>query len=659
MKRPFSNDKPLNDKDLFCIKISHLNIQVDERILRDELFQEFQRVPGFYGIHMSLTDGQRYAVVAFKSKTTVDFVLVRNGKLFLGQPLNISKYNDEIDFLRFETFSIKKIRQHFKDIEEDCSLPTSMFTRVCFVGNLDSSIKTQELQTIFEKFGDIVNITIKKKHQHTSNFAFINYIDVESTIRAHQAMNGKSISNSVIKVGYGRTTPSNSIHLSRLPNKIEESYLKSNIEVFGIITCIIMDSYLNQAIIVFAYEDSAIVSYKELKEKEIFGCNLLVDYCSKESKEAFITRLNIRQSKIIPCPESNLIPTFEKGTNKSNETAMNNGDITNDEYHLISADTTSNIKYNQIDISSKSIEDNISSNSSMSLNSSTISAVLSPDSSIQTNQTNPNVLLDPRIISNSEFYKTVSLPELNITLSKKRSNFSESPIFDSTTKDPVNIQLNNDSKAYKKNEEPVIVINADNTDVLVNLSETRYIEKINHENSNNKIDAMDSRISFSKYPIIWNGNLNLKTHSVSVDFHFLSGNSSLLSNATSKSFSINQRMQMNLFQIDILLKHMTENNYCLCIAISNNILTRANYCAISDDRCIIKNAFSEYLNQKQSAGVVNISPKANDVVTIMHIFTVGEFFKEQIKIHASDLMLDKNFECNQMENCLLILVLRQ
>lgn len=87
-------------------------------------------------------------------------------------------------------------------------------TRTLFIGSLDSSIETSELRKIFERFGVIEEIDIKRYASNYNSYsaikrkpyAFLRYANMEMAMDAKYAMNGTKLGNCLMpcKIGYGK-----------------------------------------------------------------------------------------------------------------------------------------------------------------------------------------------------------------------------------------------------------------------------------------------------------------------------------------------------------------------------------------------------------------------------------------------------------------------
>ncbi|CAB4026812.1 msx2-interacting -like, partial [Paramuricea clavata] len=61
-------------------------------------------------------------------------------------------------------------------------------TRTIFVGNIERNTNSAELKRMFERYGEIVDIDIKKQGTNGA-YAFIQYLDITHAVDAKKQMN--------------------------------------------------------------------------------------------------------------------------------------------------------------------------------------------------------------------------------------------------------------------------------------------------------------------------------------------------------------------------------------------------------------------------------------------------------------------------------------
>jgi RNA recognition motif-containing protein len=75
-------------------------------------------------------------------------------------------------------------------------------TRTLFIGNLDPDVDENELKKLFDRFGYIEEIDIKRI-PNKKPYAFIKYINLDMAYNAKMEMNDKLIGKFEIKIGFG------------------------------------------------------------------------------------------------------------------------------------------------------------------------------------------------------------------------------------------------------------------------------------------------------------------------------------------------------------------------------------------------------------------------------------------------------------------------
>ncbi|CAO3662070.1 unnamed protein product [Rhizopus microsporus] len=169
-------------------------------------------------------------------------------------------------------------------------------SRSLWIGQLDLSITTNDLNNLFSKFGSIESIRILPDRE----CAFINYFGVEEALRAKDAlihkMNSK-LGNSTIKVGFGKSEsvpqqlssstssqssqsqlltdsvqePTRALWIGNIPNNTTQVALGTVFSTFGAIESVRVLPHKNCGFINFFNLEDAIRAKKSLHNREIMG----------------------------------------------------------------------------------------------------------------------------------------------------------------------------------------------------------------------------------------------------------------------------------------------------------------------------------------------------------------------------------------------------
>ncbi|KAJ1727102.1 hypothetical protein LPJ61_004762, partial [Coemansia biformis] len=89
-------------------------------------------------------------------------------------------------------------------------------TRALWIGNIAPSLQPDQLARVFQGFGAIESSRVLNH----KNCGFVNFARLEDAVRAKQAMNGKSIEGSVVRIGYAKVPPAKADAAQKLRNPV-------------------------------------------------------------------------------------------------------------------------------------------------------------------------------------------------------------------------------------------------------------------------------------------------------------------------------------------------------------------------------------------------------------------------------------------------------
>ena len=81
-------------------------------------------------------------------------------------------------------------------------------TRTLFVGNLDYDVTADELQSIFERYGYVEDVDVKRAAAGSGAYAFIRFANLDMAFRAKVEMSGQTIGRHQCRIGYGKVIQS-------------------------------------------------------------------------------------------------------------------------------------------------------------------------------------------------------------------------------------------------------------------------------------------------------------------------------------------------------------------------------------------------------------------------------------------------------------------
>ncbi|CAF4377134.1 unnamed protein product, partial [Rotaria magnacalcarata] len=174
------------------LKIYHLPSKTPKESLRESLwnlFVEFKKSGRLLTVKIDGEQESRYALLTFRKSTDVDkaltFAITKSigGLRLKAEPYDgIINENDECDIMKrsvcpdpdFDEYSVKA-------------------TRTLYIGNLQSEISYNELREAYAEYGDIIELEIKRQTQspHQLPFAFVQYADIKSVVKAMKAFESK------------------------------------------------------------------------------------------------------------------------------------------------------------------------------------------------------------------------------------------------------------------------------------------------------------------------------------------------------------------------------------------------------------------------------------------------------------------------------------
>lgn len=139
-------------------------------------------------------------------------------------------------------------------------------TRTLFVGNLEVTISEAELRRIFERYGIVEDIDVKRPAPGLGNaYAFIKFLNLDMAHRGKVEMSGQYIGKFQCKIGYGKATPTTRIWVGGLGPWTSLSHLEREFDRFGAIRKIDFVKGENHAYIQYDSIDAAQAACQEMR----------------------------------------------------------------------------------------------------------------------------------------------------------------------------------------------------------------------------------------------------------------------------------------------------------------------------------------------------------------------------------------------------------
>ncbi|XP_077583465.1 msx2-interacting protein [Stigmatopora nigra] len=261
----------------FGIKVQNLPARSTDTSLKDGLFHEFKKHGKVTSVQIHGASEDRYGLVFFRQQEDQEKALsVPKGKLFFGMLIEVTAWNGP------ETESENEFRPLDGRIDE--FHPKA--TRTLFIGNLEKTTSREQLFEIFQRFGEIVDIDIKKING-VPQYAFVQYSDIASVCKAIKKMDGEYLGSNRLKLGFGKSMPTACVWLDGLTTNITEQYLTRHFCCYGHVVKVLFDRMKGMALIFYNNTDFAQTAVRETKGWKIGGSKIKVDFASQESQMAF------------------------------------------------------------------------------------------------------------------------------------------------------------------------------------------------------------------------------------------------------------------------------------------------------------------------------------------------------------------------------------
>ncbi|KAI4895986.1 hypothetical protein NFI96_025271 [Prochilodus magdalenae] len=278
---PSSQPLPLLDKDeprkSFGIKVQNLPVRSTDTSLKDGLFHEFKKHGKVTSVQIHGASEERYGLVFFRQQEDQEKALsASKGKLFFGMQIDVTAWTGP------ETES----ENEFRPLDERIDEFHPKATRTLFIGNLEKTTTYHDLLNIFQRFGEIVDIDIKKVNG-APQYAFLQYCDIASVCKAIKKMDGEYLGNNRLKLGFGKSMPTTCVWLDGLASNITEQYLTRHFCRYGHVVKVVFDRLKGMALVLYNNIECAQAAVKETKGWKIGGNKIKVDFANHESQMAF------------------------------------------------------------------------------------------------------------------------------------------------------------------------------------------------------------------------------------------------------------------------------------------------------------------------------------------------------------------------------------
>jgi RNA recognition motif-containing protein len=264
-----------------AICVRNLPLRSSDTSLKDGLFHEYKKHGKVVTVKVAGQGTERVAIVRFKKAEDVEKALeVSRDKLFFGCKIEVVPWDSGLDLDDNE----------FRPLEADLDEYHPKATRTLFIGNLEKDVTSAELRQHFECFGPIIEIDIKKQSQSGANsnaYAFCQYADIASVVRAMRHLDGEQVGNTRVKLGFGKSMPTNCVWLHGVAESVAEKFLARHMSRFGHVSYAAIDRERCNGLVFYDQVSCAQAAVQELRGRALAGRKLQVDFASRECQAHF------------------------------------------------------------------------------------------------------------------------------------------------------------------------------------------------------------------------------------------------------------------------------------------------------------------------------------------------------------------------------------
>lgn len=253
--------------------------------IKDGLYHEFKKYGRIISVRVFDQGIGRYAIVYFKKPEEAERALNESkDKQFFG---------NRIEVTLCENLDHEEQELSLKTNETELDEYHPRATRTLFVGNLDKDITKSDLTNRFGQFGEILEIDIKS--QSHQPYAFIQFTDISSVVKAMRRYDGEMMSGTRLKCGFGKSFPSSCIWLcDNIDPKDrafpDEKVLINHMRRYGTIKNHMTSRDCKSTLIFFESSDEARKAVEELHNKVVNGRKVQVDFASRDFQTYFMTK---------------------------------------------------------------------------------------------------------------------------------------------------------------------------------------------------------------------------------------------------------------------------------------------------------------------------------------------------------------------------------
>ncbi|KAL4221812.1 hypothetical protein ACF0H5_020066 [Mactra antiquata] len=268
------------EREPLGILIRRLPLRSSDTSLRDGLFHEYKKYGKITAVQISGANDTRYAIISFKQAEDAQKALeASREKRFFGAQIQVEQHEgleaEDCEFLTPEA----QLDEH-----------SPKATRTLFLGNLDKEISIEELKERLEKYGDILDVDVKRQGAITA-YAFIQFTDITSVVKALKDLDGTTWGSTKLKVGFGKSMATPVVWLGNLADTVHEGFLCKQFAHFGALSHTVVDRETHKGLVFFMNVESAQYALPEMRNRIWNGKKIHIDYASRDCQEAFFKKM--------------------------------------------------------------------------------------------------------------------------------------------------------------------------------------------------------------------------------------------------------------------------------------------------------------------------------------------------------------------------------
>ncbi|KAH3827573.1 hypothetical protein DPMN_129510, partial [Dreissena polymorpha] len=244
------------EREPLGIYITKLPLRSSDTSLRDGLFHEYKKYGKITAVQITGVAETRFAIISFKqSEDAAKALEASQGKRFFGTAIHVVQHE-----------GLETEDSDFATPEAQLDEHSPKATRTLFLGNLDKDITIEELKERLDKYGEILDIDVKRQGAVTA-YSFIQFSDISSVVRALKDLDGTAWSSTKLKVGFGKSMATPVVWLGNLADTVHEGFLCHQFSRFGTLSHTVVDKENHRGLVFFLAPESAQYALPEMRNR--------------------------------------------------------------------------------------------------------------------------------------------------------------------------------------------------------------------------------------------------------------------------------------------------------------------------------------------------------------------------------------------------------